>query len=223
VSPTVSVVMAVRNGERYLAEAIDSVLAEPVDQLVVVDDGSTDTTCSILSSYGDRIDVLRQPPSGQAAALNEGLRCATGTILGFQDADDLWVPDRQGRLLDALRDGVDLVIGAVQQFASPDLDPAAVARLRIDVRARTAPLLPCMLVRRAAFDLVGAFDPELQSAHNIDWTSRARSVPLRVATIGDVVLQRRIHEGNHGRLRSTENRHDLTRVMRAHLDRRSRP
>jgi glycosyltransferase involved in cell wall biosynthesis len=216
---TVSVILAVRNGERYLVDAIDSVLAEAVDELVVVDDGSTDRTGSILASYGGRIVTIQQDPAGQAAALNRGIAAATGDLLAFQDADDLWVPHRQQRLIEALDPEVDAVCGAVQQFASPDLDAADAARLRIDEMPQQSQLLPCMLIRRASFELVGCFDAELQSAHNIDWMSRARNTPLRFAAVADVVVRRRIHSTNHGRVRAADNRLDLTRVMRAHLER----
>jgi len=217
---TVSVILAVRDGERYLVDAIDSVLAEGIDELVVVDDGSTDGTSSILARYGDRIIALHQPPTGQAAALNRGLGCATGDLLGFQDADDLWVPGRQQRLSDALLPELDVVYGGVVQFASPDLAPSDAARLRIDKTPQPGELLACMLIRRESFDRVGLFDEGLPSANNIDWTSRARAVPLRVGVTADIVLRRRIHAANYGRTRATENRVDLTRVMRAHLQRK---
>lgn len=219
---TVSAILAVRNGERYLRAAIDSVLNEGVDELIVVDDGSTDRTASILAAYGDGIVVIEQDPAGQSAALNRGVRHATGDVLGFQDADDLWVSGRQTLLLAALRPEIDAVYGAVEQFISPDLDADEAARLRVLDGPQSSQLLTTMLVRRSAFDAVGAFDSGLQSAHNLDWTSRARGVPLRFGVVPGVVARRRIHASNHGRVRAEQNRIDLTRVMRAHLDRNRR-
>lgn len=219
-SLTVSVLLAVRDGERYLRAAIDSVLAEGVHELIVVDDGSTDATPSILAEYGLRIVALRQDPIGQAVALNLALTRASGDVLGFQDADDLWVEGRQSVLLPALQPGVDAVYGSAEQFLSPDLLPDDAARLRVTEGPLPSQLLTCLLVRRTAFDIVGPFDVNLPSASNIDWTSRARAVPLRVATVPEVVVRRRVHASNYGRRRAVDNRIDLTRVMRAHLDRK---
>lgn len=217
---TVSVVLPVRDGERYLVEAIESVLAEGVDELVVVDDGSTDRTPEILARFTGPVVVLRQEASGQAAAINRGLDRASGDVIAFQDADDIWVPGRQRALLAALDPTVDIVYGAIEQFVSPELDAADAARLRSVTGTRPVALLGCSLVRRAAFTVVGPFDTTLASASNIDWMSRADAAGLTRRAVEDVVLRRRIHLTNMGRSRSEENRVDLTRVMRAHLSRR---
>lgn len=216
----VSVLLAVRDGERYLRAAIDSVLAEGVHELIVVDDGSTDATPSILAEYGSRIVALRQEPSGPAAALNLALTRASGDVLGFQDADDLWVEGRQAVLLAALQPGVDAVYGSIEQFLSPDLPANDAARLRVAEGPLPSQLLTTLLVRRTAFDTVGTFDENLLSGYNLDWTSRARAVPLEVAVVPEVVVRRRVHATNYGRRRAVENRIDLTRVMRAHLERK---
>lgn len=219
-SLTVSVIMAVCDGERFLRAAIDSVLGEGVEELIVVDDGSTDATPSILAGYGRRIVAVRQGAAGAATALNRGVAHATGEVLGFQDADDLWVAGRQAMLLAALGHGVDAVRGSVEQFVSPDLPPDEAARLLVVDGPQASELLTTLLVRRAAFDAVGLFDAQLPSGYNIDWVSRSRLVPLRTSVVPDVVVRRRVHGANFGRTRAAGNRIDLTRVMRAHLERK---
>ena len=99
--PDVTVLMPVRNGERYLRASVDSILAQSFSnfELVIVDDGSTDGTASILASYADpRIRVVKHDRTeGLSAALNHGLACARGALVARQDADDLSSPDRLGR------------------------------------------------------------------------------------------------------------------------------
>jgi len=92
----VSVITPVYNGAKYLGPALDSVLAQTMRswELIVVDDGSTDATPDLLQRYTDpRIVKVRQEHSGEAAARNAGLRCATGEYVGFLDADDLLLPN----------------------------------------------------------------------------------------------------------------------------------
>lgn len=100
--PRVSVVMAVYNGERFLDEAVRSVVEQafPDWELVVVDDGSTDATPALLDAWArqePRVRVFRQPNSGRpASARNHGIREARGDVIAFLDGDDLYHPDKLG-------------------------------------------------------------------------------------------------------------------------------
>lgn len=97
---TVSVIVPTYNRSYCVGEAIDSILSQscPADEIVVVDDGSTDNTNDILSKYKDHIIVIRQANSGAAAARNTGIRNTTGTWITFLDSDDLWLPGRLAAL-----------------------------------------------------------------------------------------------------------------------------
>ncbi len=95
-SPTFSVIIAVYNGAATIARAIDSVLAQshaPLE-LIVVDDGSGDTTAEVVRGYGERVRYLHQQNAGVSAARNAGVRAARGEWLAFLDADDWYYPDR---------------------------------------------------------------------------------------------------------------------------------
>jgi glycosyltransferase involved in cell wall biosynthesis len=104
VSMTISVIIPAYNAEATLAETLASVLGQtlPPDEIIVVDDGSTDHTAQIATAAANSIRIIRQNNRGAAAALNMGVKLATGDTLGFVDADDLWEPDKlgiQGRVL----------------------------------------------------------------------------------------------------------------------------
>ena len=95
-TPELSVIIPVYNNEATLARALDSVLSQsyPAHEIIVVDDGSTDGSDEVVSSYGNRIRSLYQPNGGVSAARNHGARTATGDWLAFLDADDWYYPDR---------------------------------------------------------------------------------------------------------------------------------
>jgi len=92
----VSVTLVVYNGERDVAQAIDSVLGQnyPAFEVIAVDDGSTDGTWEVLRSYGHRIRAVRQPNGGLPVARNTGLRHARGEFIALMDHDDLCMPER---------------------------------------------------------------------------------------------------------------------------------
>src|SRR3982751_6965527 len=94
---TVSVIIPVYNGERFIRRAVDSILKQtfPVTQIIVVDDGSKDITCEIVETeYRGQVTLLRQQNGGPAKARNAGLRIATGEFIAFLDADDWWEPEK---------------------------------------------------------------------------------------------------------------------------------
>jgi hypothetical protein len=95
-APTVSAIIPVYNGQRYVAESIRSVLAQsrPVAECIVVDDGSTDGTADVLASFGSSIVVVRQDHAGVSAARNAGMATAIGDCFAFLDADDVWFPGK---------------------------------------------------------------------------------------------------------------------------------
>ena len=91
--PAVSILLAVYNGARYLPQTIDAVVAQTMGdwELVVINDGSTDSSSSLIRAYQDpRIRFLEQPNSGAAAAIDRGLNAATGRYIALLDQDDVW-------------------------------------------------------------------------------------------------------------------------------------
>src|SRR5262245_39118970 len=101
--PTVSVIVAVYNGERFIADALRSILAQtaPADEVIVIDDGSTDGTGAVVARFPDVRCLRREANGGQASALNWGVASARGAYLAFLDADDVWEPDKLARQLAA--------------------------------------------------------------------------------------------------------------------------
>jgi glycosyltransferase involved in cell wall biosynthesis len=92
--PSISAVLATYESEEWIAEAIDSILGQtrPPEEVVVVDDGSTDSTARILAGYGDRVRVISQANTGYPVAMNRAIRESTGDLVAPCGADDIWEP-----------------------------------------------------------------------------------------------------------------------------------
>jgi glycosyltransferase involved in cell wall biosynthesis len=101
---TVSAVIPAYNRKAYIRRAIDSALAQtvPVDEVVVIDDGSTDGTAEAVETwYGQQVRVVRQQNTGVSGARRRGIQEACGEWIAFLDSDDEWMPERNGELLAA--------------------------------------------------------------------------------------------------------------------------
>jgi glycosyltransferase involved in cell wall biosynthesis len=173
----VSAIIPVFNGAATLRQAIDSVLAQRFSglELIVVDDGSTDSTPEIIDCYGDRLCQIRQANAGPAAARNAGVLHARGDYLAFLDADDRWLPrmlDRTTPLLDCDPECV-LVYGNLLMVDSEGRSLATYligeaydhAPSMEEILARMWPIMPSAgLIRRSAFDAIGGFVEEFRGA-----------------------------------------------------------
>ncbi len=221
--PRTSVIISVFNAERYLAAAIESVLGQtsPPDELIVVDDGSTDGSAMVAAGYGDSVHLLRQENRGTGAGRNRGIDAAAGELVAFLDADDLWEPGKLAHqsaiLLD--RPELDAVFGHSVQFVSPELATANAARLNVPPGSMPGLAASTMLVRSAAFQRVGRFREDHLLGEFIDWYSRALAAGFRSIVDPKVVHHRRIHDSNLGILRR-EDRGDYARILKAALDRK---
>ncbi len=219
----VSVIIPAYNAARYLAEAIESVLAQDARliELIVVDDGSTDETAHVAKRFGAKIQYIYQVNGGIAAALNCGLAYARGEYLAFCAADDRWASGRLEKQLAAFDASPtpDLVFGHVQNFFSPELGPEITQRYVCPPEPLPGYSLAAMLLRRATFERVGRFNPAYKIGEFVDWYARAQEFNLREMLLPDVVLWRRLH-GDNLSIKSTNARGDFARIMKAAIDRR---
>lgn len=221
---SVSTLMTVRNGERYVAEALRSILEQtrPADEIVVVDDGSTDGTAAVLDDFGAEVTVLRQPASGVAVALNRALAHATHDVIAYLDADDLWEPDAVERRLSRLQelDRPPCVGGETLQFLSPDLSPTDASRFHVDLQPVRAAFFGAILFRRQCLEQVGSLDESVVLAPAMDWIARARRMGIETTWIDGLVLNRRIHEHNTSAVSATSNYAGMFDVIRRQQRRR---
>ena len=222
-APPISVIVPVYNMGRYLTDAVASIEAQGFDcvEIVVVDDGSTDETPEVIVSLGDRVVAAHQPNRGPAAARNVGIDMASGELLAFLDADDLWPAGKIARQLERLErePELDVVLGRIQYVA---LDGGEVPEIEfedLDAKTLTHVHLGSGLYRRRAFELIGTFDESLQFSEDVDWFLRAREAQLRVAILPEITLVYRFHDANMSRQLDMRDARMLG-VLKKSLDRR---
>ena len=220
--PLISVMIPAYEAEAYLAEAIESVLAQDhrAVEVIVVDDGSTDGTGEVAQRYPE-VRYHRQDNAGNGAARNAAVERAEGALFAFLDADDRFLPTTLSTLLQAFDadPALDVAYAHVREFVSPDITPEQRTRLRPAVE-RVAGYLPTnMLMRREAFLAVGPFVTNLKVGTTVDWSARAAERDFRSVLLDDVLFERRLHATNNG-IREQAHRSDYVRVVKAALDRR---
>jgi glycosyltransferase involved in cell wall biosynthesis len=216
-----SVVVPAFNHARYIVEAIDSVLAQiPLDaEVIVVDDGSSDETAALAERIGPPVRVIRAAHAGIGATMNRGIDEARGALIASIDADDRWLPGKMALQLAALDadPSLDVVFGYVRQFVSPEV--ADSARYELTGQPMAGLVRGTMLIRREAWDRVGAMDTDLTLGEFISWYARAVDAGLAMRMLPDVVYERRVH-GRNTVIRERDAQGDYLRVVKAALDRR---
>lgn len=205
-APLVSVVIPTRNRAAYIQQALQSVFAQTIGdyEIIVVDDGSTDETARVLQPLHrqERIRYFAQEPRGVSAARNFGVSRSAGTYIAFLDSDDLFLPSKLEKQLEVFKaqpqlgfvhcwfskfsdDGRDLGIRNTSRFRG---------RIYPDLLLEWSVLMamPCMLMRKAAFEVAGGFDVHMTWAEDLDlWRRMARQ--FEVNLVPEALVKVRVH------------------------------
>ncbi len=207
--PTVDVVIPAYNAAAYIGETIASVLHQThrLVSVVVVNDGSTDDTCSIASAIDDpRVTVLTAANAGVSAARNRGIEAGTAELIAFLDADDYWFKHKLATQIQHLRSRPNLVaVGALMRYESATgsvLGTAGQEITELELAAiRQGLLMPfplsSLVIRRVSVTTAGGFDEDLDrdvpgQVEDLDFLARvARTGPVDV--IPEVLGAYRVH------------------------------
>jgi len=167
-SMLISVIIPVYNGEKYIKEAIDSVMQQNhVDlELIIVNDGSTDNTNKNIEQYQQvvaspfKILYYQQAHKGLATAFNYGLNNANGDYLAFIDADDIWHPNKLAIQISALnaQPHLDMVFCHCQQFYSPELSEQQSKKIYCPKRPMPGLTAVGMLIKHSSLQQVGGYN-----------------------------------------------------------------
>ena len=211
-SPLISCVVPVFNGERYLGETLDSILAQTYQplEIIVVDDGSTDRTARVANNYGQRIRYMWQTNAGEAAARNRGLRAVHGEFVAFLDADDLWHSEKLERQISRFRERPEIALCFTwfRNFWVPEFAEE-------EKRYEGSPLsqsqsgwsTSTLLARAAVFEKFGDFLDNgalTPGSESMIWFLRAQDGGAITEVLPEVLMYRRLHRTNVSRNNSLD-------------------
>lgn len=233
-TPTISVVLPAYNAARYLRQAIDSILNQTWRdfELIVVDDGSTDDTLSILRDYERRDARMRpisRPNTGQTVALNDGVAAARGEFIARMDGDDIALPTRFEKELAFMRAHPDvLVVSSSVELIDPYDIPIGIIEAKTTHDEIDAVLMagsggaivhPCAMIRKSAFEKVGVYRVQHNGSEDLDlWLRMAEAG--RVANLPDVLLKYRRHTQSYSYAKNKVQFENKSRILAEAYDRR---
>jgi glycosyltransferase involved in cell wall biosynthesis len=195
----VSIIIPVKNGERFLASALDSVVAQTFTryEIIVVDGHSTDRTAEIARSYG-AVRYICQTGLGLSHAYNTGIETARGEFVAFLAADDMWTPDKLSVQVDYLMNNPDIqyTIARVKFFLEAGFPLPPGFRKELLENDYVGRILETLVARKTLFDVIGKFDPNVAISMDVDWFVRANDRDISMAILPRVLLHRRVHDTN---------------------------
>lgn len=213
--PKVSVLIPVFNNEKYLKRAVDSILCQTYSdfELIIIDDGSSDSSFQILSMYSDaRLKIYSRANRGMVATRNELIALSSGDLVAIMDADDISHPRRIAAQVEFLEANPDVgAVGTRGRFIDPDGDDLADFNDCLTHDQITQALMatalgiinPSSMIRRAVLADVGSYRSEFTYSDDLDmWLRIGEKYELR--NIDEVLLSYRVHEQNASHLKSRE-------------------
>jgi len=215
-NPTVSVLMSVHNGRKYLAEAVESILKQTFKhfEFIVVEDGSTDGSDEMLKCYArldPRIRLVSQENQGLTRSLNTGLSIARGEFIARMDSDDIAYPQRLEVQLELLRRSPELVcVGAEVELITEHgicLGPRHHPREHDAIRASLltgdggAMTHPVIMFRRTALEKIGGYDEHFDTAQDLDFYLRLSEIG-KLENLNETLLKWRQHPDSVNRKKS---------------------
>jgi glycosyltransferase involved in cell wall biosynthesis len=216
-APMVSVIIPIFNGAAFLSEAINNIKQQSFQpqEIIIVDDGSTDETANIAAEFKDSVNYIYQSNQGPAAARNKGLEIARGDLIGFLDVDDRWSKNNLSAMLAffSISPATDVAIGKLRLW-----------RVKEDLSEEfSEPLqlfnIGSALFRKNVFDKVGMFDPALRYGEDVDWFMRARERKVSMVFLDHISLFYQMHQTNMTRGKKPVDL-NIVRVLKMSLDRR---
>ncbi len=193
----VSVIIPVYNGDRFIKQAIESVLNQSYTNLeiIVIDDGSTDNTKNVVLSFPE-VYYHYQEHQGVASARNKALSMANGDFIAFLDADDFYDHKKLEIQLTYLQNNpaIDICFCYQHNFIEDGFSLSEKDYIHFMQNEKIG--LITMMVRKFVFEKVGLFNVKFAHSTDFEWITRTKELGVNSVIISDILLSRRIHNTN---------------------------
>ena len=218
----ISVIIPVYNGDRFIMETIDSVIGQYYKniEIIVVDDGSTDKSASIVKSYKN-LKYIYQSNKGPSSARNTGITLSKGAYIAFLDCDDIWYPEKLSVQEEFLRNNPDIgFVFAHRKMITEEGIPKP-PWYREHLFEKPSPVLgaSAILARRNVFEKVGGYNTDFRFGENAEWLSRAKDIGIKMEILDDVLLDQRLHDENQT-YHLDEMRSNILKALKNSIDRK---
>ncbi len=218
--PTITVVMPVRNCAPFVAETLESILAQtylPLE-VIVIDDASSDGTTEIVSSYSVRgvQHILRTDQQNIYSAHNQAIARARGELIAFMSGDDYWLPKKLALQADLLaaNPAFGYAITYSRGFLDENYPPPPETIRETQLEVRQGPLLEAVLARKSLFTDYGGFSEAYQISADVEWFARMNARRVAMGVVEQVLVHKRVHSSNTSMVNPALTRAELLHILR---------
>ncbi|MBW6442117.1 glycosyltransferase [Patescibacteria group bacterium] len=204
-NPLVSVIMPAYNSEKYISEAIESILNQSFKdfEFIIIDDGSTDKTWEIIQEYAEKdervVAVKNEKNLNNYACRNKGIKISKGKYIVWQDSDDISMSNRLEKQVDFMENNLEVgICGSFMQIFTDEKDlnirkySTEDKDLRKDIFKYSPIAQPTAIIRKECYEKVGYYDDSYDATQDLDMTFRIGN-EFKLANIPEVLIRYRVH------------------------------
>jgi glycosyltransferase involved in cell wall biosynthesis len=221
----ISCIITSFNSEKYIAEAINSILNQTYKniEIIIADGGSTDNTKEVVQKFNPKIKFTAQKTLSPADTRNLGFNSSSGKYIAFLDADDLWHPEKLTKQMNCFAEGpeIDLCITYAEMFWSEDLKNEKVF-FKDHPRTKAIPgyATTTLLAKKKVFEIAGSFNKDLWFTDAAEWFIRTKEIGLKMHVIEEPLTFHRMHKSNLTKRKNEESREEFLALVKNVLDRK---
>ncbi len=215
----ISIIMPVKDGEKYLKEALQGIQKQNMNtEIIVINDGSSDNTEQIAKEF-NCIVISKEKSEGPVKAKNDGLKIAKGDYIMFHDGDDIMNDNVLLKMYEELETNTSIyaVMAKVKDFISPDIPKEEKQKTLVKTEAYYGLFTGAILIKKEVFDKIGLFNESVTAGEIIDWQGKMDNFGLKIKKLELISTQRRLHVSNFGKTQQKTEFKDYAALLRARI------
>ena len=199
-TPNITVILAVKNGERYIEQSINSILNQSLKphEILIIDGHSTDNTKQICSQFSE-IKFIEQNGSGIPGAYNQGIKLSEGEFVSFISHDDIWKKEKLEKHIYIMNKfpEVRYTISQSSFFLEKGVSIPKNFKIKMLKKPQLVYNMEALVARRSLFKITGYFDTTFITGEDTDWFARTFDLNINREIINEPLILKRIHDKNY--------------------------